>query len=70
MEPLGVIHNVNGGPYAINTMLGWTVNGPLKGKGEEAMDCEQPEVSINSLSCTFGGTLAVAAQDRFPRMQC
>lgn len=49
LEPLEVINSVNGGPYAIRTMMGWTVNGPLTGD-EEVMDYEQPEVSINRVS--------------------
>ncbi|KAI2651225.1 Replicase polyprotein 1a [Labeo rohita] len=31
LEPLEVIRSVNDGPYAIRTMLGWTVNGPVFG---------------------------------------
>lgn len=50
LEPLQVIHSVNGGPYAIRTMLGWTVNGPLKGESEEAMYCEQPQLTVNRVS--------------------
>lgn len=33
MEPIQVICSVNNGPYAIQTSLGWTVNGPLRGDG-------------------------------------
>ena len=29
LEPLEFIRSINGGPYAVKTMLGWTVNGPL-----------------------------------------
>lgn len=43
-EPSQVVHSDNGGPHAIRTMLGWTVNGPLKGDSGNAMDCEQPEL--------------------------
>lgn len=35
LEPLQVIRSVNGGPYSIRTVLGWTVNGPLNGDGIE-----------------------------------
>ncbi len=34
LEPLEVIRSVNDGPYAIRTILGWTVNGPLFKDGE------------------------------------
>lgn len=50
LEPMEVIHSVDGGPYAIRTILGWTVNGPLKGESEEAMDCGQTELSVNRVS--------------------
>ncbi|XP_049896027.1 uncharacterized protein LOC126387557 [Epinephelus moara] len=42
LEPLDVIRSVGDGPYAVKTMLGWTVNGPLGGKNDEAQDicCE------------------------------
>lgn len=29
LEPLEVIWSVGNGPFAIKTVLGWTVNGPL-----------------------------------------
>ena len=32
LEPLDIIQSVGDGPYAVRTMLGWTVNGPLGGK--------------------------------------
>ncbi len=34
LEPLEVIRSVNDGPYAIRTILGLTVNGPLFKDGE------------------------------------
>lgn len=49
MEPLQVIHSVDNGPYAIRTMLGWTVNGPLKGD-RDVMNGELPELSVNRVS--------------------
>lgn len=30
MEPSDVIHNVDNGPFAVKTLLGWMINGPLK----------------------------------------
>lgn len=30
LEPIDVIRSVGDGPYAVKTMLGWTVNGPLE----------------------------------------
>lgn len=29
LEPWKVIHSEDGGPYAVKTILGWTINGPL-----------------------------------------
>lgn len=54
LEPLQVIQSVNSGPYAIRTMLGWTVNGPLKGDSGNAMDREQLVNSEQSVSCELG----------------
>ncbi|XP_059930142.1 filamin-A-interacting protein 1-like [Gadus macrocephalus] len=48
LEPLQVIRSVGDGPYAVKTMLGWTVNGPLGGKGDYAQ--EQSEISVNRIS--------------------
>lgn len=49
MEPLEVIRSEQNGPYAVRTVLGWTVNGPLTGNGGEANYCEQP-VTVNRVS--------------------
>lgn len=38
LEPLQVIHSVDDGPYAIRTVLGWTVNGPLGGDCDDGRD--------------------------------
>lgn len=38
LEPLQVIRSVDNGPYAIKTILGWTVNGPLGGDSGNGMD--------------------------------
>lgn len=35
---------------AVRTMLGWTVNGPLKGDGSNAVDWERPELTVNRMS--------------------
>lgn len=48
MEPLEVIRSVNDGPYAIRTVLDWTVNGPLTGHSRQAIDCEP--VTVNRVS--------------------
>lgn len=47
LEPIKVIPSEDGGPYAVQTMLGWTVNGPL---GTEGGDCENLTVTANRIS--------------------
>lgn len=47
-EPLQMIYSVNGGPYAIRPMVGWTMNGPPK-KGD-SRNCKQPELAVNGVS--------------------
>lgn len=37
MEPLQVVNSVDNGPYAVRTILGWTVNRPLRG-GSDIME--------------------------------
>lgn len=50
LEPLEVVCSVDDGPYAIRTMLGWTVNGPLTGDSGEMVNCEQSRITVNSFS--------------------
>ena len=50
MEPLQVINSVNGGPYAVKTLLGWTVNGPLRGGSDVTKSGKAVEVTANRTS--------------------
>ncbi|XDV23048.1 hypothetical protein PO909_027771 [Leuciscus waleckii] len=50
LEPWEVISAVNGGPYAIKTILGWTMNGPLRGDCQISDQCLQPNITINRIS--------------------
>ncbi|KAK3518715.1 hypothetical protein QTP70_008921 [Hemibagrus guttatus] len=50
LEPLEVIRSVDKGPYAIKTMLGWTVNGPLGGGCCDGPDVYQSAGTINRIS--------------------
>ena len=43
MEPQEVINSQGEGPYAVRTLLGWVVNGPLRGGGTKA-------TSVNRIS--------------------
>lgn len=45
-EPWRVTHSQNNGPYAVKTILGWTVNGPIRGQE----DGEQQNISVNRIS--------------------
>ncbi|KAL7880976.1 hypothetical protein SRHO_G00032300 [Serrasalmus rhombeus] len=50
MEPLQVVNSVDDGPYAVRTVLGWTVNGPLRG-GCNAKEGEKlSTVTVNRIS--------------------
>ncbi|CAM4597167.1 unnamed protein product [Leuciscus chuanchicus] len=50
LEPLEIIRSVDEGPYAIKTMLGWTVNGPLGGECCDGPDMYQSAFTINRIS--------------------
>ena len=50
LEPLEVVCSVNDGPYAIRTLLGWTVNGPLTGSSGEIVNWEHPQITVNRVS--------------------
>ena len=36
LEPWQVVNSQGGGPYAVRTVLGWVVNGPLRGGGSSS----------------------------------
>lgn len=40
MEPVELIKSINDGPYAVRTVLGWTVSGPLREDNHEAARSE------------------------------
>ncbi|XP_034057151.1 uncharacterized protein LOC117536415 [Gymnodraco acuticeps] len=48
MEPWEVINSRGKGPYAVRTLLGWVVNGPLRGGNESGSSC--PTVTANRIS--------------------
>lgn len=50
LEPWEVVRAVNGGPYAIKTILGWTVNGPLREDCRINDQCLQPDITVNRIS--------------------
>ncbi|KAJ8377835.1 hypothetical protein AAFF_G00251540 [Aldrovandia affinis] len=50
MEPLQVVSSVDDGPYAVRTILGWTVNGPLRGGSNIMETNKRTEVTANRIS--------------------
>ena len=50
LEPWQVVRSADGGPYAVKTMLGWTVNGPLRGDVRSDTAHEYPDVTVNRIS--------------------
>ncbi|KAL0152844.1 hypothetical protein M9458_051849, partial [Cirrhinus mrigala] len=51
LEPWQVVRGQRNGPYAVKTILGSTVNGPLKGMEKDGTFCnDQPQVTVNRIS--------------------
>lgn len=50
MEPWEVIHSEDDGPYAVRTVLGWVINGPLRSEGCIAPHESELSVSVNRIS--------------------
>ncbi|XP_039548042.1 uncharacterized protein LOC120493481 [Pimephales promelas] len=50
LEPWQVARSTEGGPYAVKTMLGWTVNGPLRRDECREIASGQPDVTVNRIS--------------------
>lgn len=49
LEPWEVINSQGGGPYAIKTVLGWVLNGPLQ-SNDSSLETEAPSVVVNRIS--------------------
>lgn len=49
MEPWEVINSRGNGPYAIRTVLGWVINGPLA-RDNDLLEQNLPSVTINRIS--------------------
>ena len=49
LEPWEVVRSINGGPYAVRTLLGWTVSGPLGGSNKTDTACVN-SVTVNRTS--------------------
>ncbi|KAL7874304.1 hypothetical protein SRHO_G00052740 [Serrasalmus rhombeus] len=52
LEPQEVIRSVKDGPYAVRTVLGWTVNGPLRESIRSWSEHGYPQIQMNWISVT------------------
>lgn len=50
MEPWEVVNSNDDGPYAVRTLLGWVVNGLLRGDRQIVNSC--PTIAVNQISLT------------------
>ncbi len=50
MEPWEIINSQGEGPYAVRTLLGWVVNGPLRGGEPRKGKMGRPAVTANRIS--------------------
>ncbi|KAK7909879.1 hypothetical protein WMY93_014563 [Mugilogobius chulae] len=48
MEPWEIINSKNNGPYAVKTLLGWVINGPLNSSDASQRSC--PTIHVNRIS--------------------
>lgn len=56
LEPWKVINSQGNGPYAVKTILGWTINGPLR-KMDFTGNTGNPVVTVNRISIIKGEDL-------------
>lgn len=50
LEPWEVINSHGSGPYAIRTLLGWVINGPLSGYSDERCENNHTTAALNRIS--------------------
>jgi hypothetical protein len=60
LEPWDVIKSVNNGPFAVKTILGWVINGPL----EISSSDESAQIPIKYAACNRVGATAVNLEDQ------
>ena len=68
LEPWEVVRSEDGGPFAVRTMLGWTVNGPLGGDCTTARVSH--DVSVNRISVERPGRLWEQQQQKVDVPEC
>lgn len=49
LEPWEVVNSQSGGPYAVKTLLGWVVNGPLRSTAGSGQSVTVNRISVVSL---------------------
>lgn len=71
-EPWKVIHSQDNGPYAVKTILGWTVNGRLREHRDSGLDgSEQHQVTVNRISVETVENLLIQQYNvDFPEHSC
>ncbi|KAJ8347452.1 hypothetical protein AAFF_G00199560 [Aldrovandia affinis] len=55
LEPWEVVNSHGNGPYAIRTLLGWVINGPLQGYSNERCESGNPTATVNRISIEILG---------------
>ena len=65
MEPWEIINSQGEGPYAARTLLGWVVNGPLRGGEPSKGKFGRPAVTANRISHQATGLNDCSTQSRF-----
>ena len=58
MEPWEIINSQGEGPYAVKTLVGWVVNGPLRGS-KSSIDNDCQSATVNRISIANLETLLV-----------
>lgn len=64
MEPWEVVNSCENGPYAVRTLLGWVVNGPLRSHNNEDKS-SRPAVTASRICFKSGIDIDKSIQYRF-----
>ncbi|KAI2661726.1 G2 and S phase-expressed protein 1 [Labeo rohita] len=72
LEPWQVNNSKHNGPYAVKTVLGWILNGPLREPVEESMyDNKQASVTVNRISIESVEQMLIQQYNHdFPERNC
>ena len=64
MEPWSVVPCANGGPFAVETVLGWVINGPLNVSRDENTSCNFVRANRISASVVSENRIDVSLEDQ------